>query len=106
MKQSLTMAMIMLVCAAVVLSATPTMINYQGRLTNSTGGAVPDSSYTVVFTIYNAESGGNMIWTETQAVTTSDGSFAVLLGWTTPISDTVFAATARYLGVKVGTDPE
>ncbi len=99
-------------CAFLVLtissaySVTPTSLNYQGRLTTAGGMTVPDGSYSVVFTIYNAAIGGTSKWTETQSVTTSGGLFAVLLGTVTPVTDTVFSSTKRYLGVRVGADPE
>ena len=84
----------------------PTAINYQGRLTTVGGTSVPDGSYSVVFTIYDAASFGSSKWTETQSVNTTGGLFAVLLGTVTPITDTVFNGASRYLGVKVGADPE
>ncbi len=92
---------------AITSAATPTLINYQGKLTDGTGLPFPDGvPCTVVFTIYDAATGGTVIWTESQSVTTSGGIFAVLLGSTTPITDAVFTATTRYLGIKVGADPE
>ncbi len=93
-------------CVSSVYAATPQLINYQGRLTNAGGTAVPNATYSVTFTIYDAPSGGAGKWTETQSVTTSDGLFAVLLGTVTPVKDTVFNGTTRYLGVRVGADPE
>ncbi len=87
-------------------AATPTAISYQGRLTNAGGTAVPDGSYSIAFTICDTPSGGTGKWTETQSVTTSGGLFAVQLGTVNAIVDTVFKDAFRYLGVKVGTDPE
>jgi trimeric autotransporter adhesin len=99
-------------CALLALSvstiyaAAPTALNFQGRLSTTVGAAVPDGSYSVVFTIYDAPSGGISKWTETQSVTTSSGLFAVLLGSVSPLTDSVFNSPSRYLGVKVGPDPE
>ena len=89
-------------------AATPTKINYQGRLTDGSGNPVPDSPplYSIVFTIYDDDAGTNVIWTETQSVSTTDGFFAVILGTDNPITDDVFAGATRYLGIKVGGDPE
>jgi hypothetical protein len=97
---------IMVLLCGQLLAAVPTAINYQGRLANAGGTVVPDGSYSIVFTIYDAASGGTSKWTETQSVTTSGGLFAVLLGSITPVTDTVFNGAERYLGVKVGADPE
>ncbi len=104
-------AVLCLVLATLVLSslsqaAVPTAINFQGRLTTPAGVPVADGSYSVTFTVYDAFSGGTSTWTETQSVTTSDGLFAVLLGTVSPITDTVFNSTTRYLGLKVGIGPE
>jgi hypothetical protein len=91
---------------AVTLSATPTMMNYQGLLTTAAGVPISDGSYTVVFTIYDSPAGGLTKWTETQSVTTVDGAFSVLLGSITPITATIFPGATRYLGTKVAADPE
>ena len=56
-------------------------INYQGQLTNLAGTAVADGSHSVVFSIYDQLSGGNLIWSETQpAVVTTSGLFNIALG--------------------------
>jgi trimeric autotransporter adhesin len=94
------------VIPSIAPATTPTVINYQGRLTTSSGTPVPDGLYSVVFTLYDAATGGSTIWAETQSVTTSSGLFAVLLGLSTPITDAVFSTTTRHLGIKVGADPE
>jgi hypothetical protein len=98
-------SLVILMCGQ-VLAATPTAVNYQGRLTNGSGSPVPDGNYTVVFTIYDAASGGTGRWSESQSVTTSSGLFSVMLGSGSPITDSVFSGTTRYLGIRVGTDPE
>ena len=69
------------------------MLNYQGRLTDASSDPVADAIYSVVFTIYDDPTAGTSVWTETQNVTTSGGSFSVLLGSVTPILDTVFIGT-------------
>src|SRR3989338_5753863 len=39
-------------------------LNYQGKLTNSSGVQVTDGSWNFRFKLYNASSGGDLIWTE------------------------------------------
>lgn len=95
-----------LIFAWPIMSDVPAAINYQGQLTNGTGDPVPNGTYTVVFTIYDAASGGETKWTETQSVSTTDGLFAVLLGSINPIADTVFVQSPRYLGAKIESDAE
>ena len=60
-------------------AAVPRYINYQGRLTDSDDNPVTgDINMTVK--IYNTESGGTPLWTETQATTVTRGVFNILLG--------------------------
>jgi hypothetical protein len=84
----------------------PQMINYQGKLTTPAGAPVNDTLQ-MVFSIYSDEGGTNLLWTETQpTVEVLKGVFNVLLGNVTPIPYSVFDGSVRYLGVKVGGDPE
>lgn len=106
MRTFLPVAAILVAAFSLVNAATPTAINYQGRLTDAAGDPVADGSYSVVFTIYDAATVGDSKWTETQPVTTTDGLFAVLLGTINPILDTVFNGTTRYLGISVDAGPE
>jgi len=61
----------------------PQYLGYSGRLTDSSNSALTDS-YDMTFRIYDALSGGNLLWTEVQsAVSVSSGYFDVNLGDTT-----------------------
>ena len=83
-------------------------INFQGKLVNNPSGTnVSNTTYTMVFTIYDRDSGGTALWTETQTVTTADGVFRVALGSVTPFpSNFNFNWSGLYLGIKVNSDPE
>jgi len=84
----------------------PQMINYQGKLTKASGAPL-DTTVQMIFSIYADSNGTILKWTETQgAVKIDKGVFNVLLGDVNPIPDTVFDGNIRYLGVKVGGDPE
>ena len=84
----------------------PQMINYQGKLTDTTGAPVHDTLQ-MVFTIYADSVGTNPLWTETQgAVIIEKGVFNVLLGSVDSIPYSVFNGNVRYLGIKVGDDAE
>ncbi len=104
--QILFLVVALLVLSIAVNAEVPKSFNYQGRLTDDGGNPVPDDSYEVVFTIYDAATGGNSKWTETQSIITSNGLFAVLLGTINPIVDTVFNGTTRYLSLEVAGAPE
>lgn len=95
---------------AIALAEVPKPINYQGRLTDALGEPVADGSYNVVFTIYNdptLSGGGNIVWSSgSQAVTTSNGLFSYLLGSNVAFPTDIVSDSARYLGIKVESDPE
>lgn len=109
MKRNLKLSVIVMVLAVaeVCLAASSTqMINYQGRLTDIGGAPVSGSTVSVTFSIYGAASGTTALWTETQSVSVAGGVYSVELGAANPISDDLFKAPSRWLGVKVRTDPE
>jgi hypothetical protein len=92
--------------AVTAMAEVPHMINYQGRLTDDSGNPM-DTTISMEFTIYDDSTGGTAVWTETHAaVTVTSGFFNILLGSVSPITDTVFSEPERYLGLKVGGDPE
>jgi len=78
-------------------------INYQGKLTNSSGVAVSTADYNLEFKIYTAL--GVLVWTETRSggnkVTVTSGLFSVMLGEVTPISS-IDWDQPLYLGINVG----
>ncbi|MGI8419564.1 MAG: beta strand repeat-containing protein [Candidatus Levyibacteriota bacterium] len=82
-------------------------INFQGKLVDNNGLNVADSTYTVVFTLYDASSGGTNLWTESDSVTTTAGIFQVALGAVnTNLGNANFNSDSIYLGIKVGSDAE
>jgi type VI protein secretion system component Hcp len=59
----------------------PMSINYQGRLLDSAGKPVPNGTHDFVFRFYDAETGGNLLWSEEHLdVPVNDGLFQVNLG--------------------------
>lgn len=108
-----------------VTSAVPGFISYQGRVLNSSGGLVGTGtpvSRTVIFRIWDHPSNtlvANLLYSEAQTVTVSEGEFSVLVGTgsanptqtfgysettkgppTTSLAN-VFNGATRYLGVTV-----
>ncbi len=57
-------------------------INFQGRVVNKSDGTnVADNTYSFIFKLYDAASGGNLLWQETQSsVQVTSGIFQVQLG--------------------------
>lgn len=78
-------------------------INYQGRLTNSSGVSVTDGTYNMEFKLYDGAN--NLLWTETRTggdkVTVKSGLFSVMLGAVSPLTSIDFSQTL-YLGVNIG----
>ncbi|MDH3891194.1 MAG: hypothetical protein OEV49_08930 [candidate division Zixibacteria bacterium] len=96
------------ICLLMGVSASgqiPQLLNYQGRLT--TAGTAIDTVVPILFTIYNDSLGANPLWSETHpAVNVEKGLFAVMLGSVTSLPDGLFGDSTRYLGIRIGDDPE
>ena len=84
------------------ISAVATTVNYQGHLADSNGNPLNDT-VSLTFAIYDAETGGNVIWgPETHAaVDVQDGLFSVGLGTIQPLSADVWTGGDRYLEITV-----
>ncbi|NQT90267.1 MAG: hypothetical protein HQ558_03335 [Candidatus Omnitrophica bacterium] len=63
----------------------PKTLNFQGRLTDQDGNPL-NGNHPVTFSIYDASTGGNKLWTETQTVNVSDGIYNCRLGSSTPLN--------------------
>ncbi len=125
--------------AQTATSAVPGLFNFQGKVANANGslvGASPNPvNRTVIFRIWDhasASTAANLVYSEQQVVTISDGEFSVLIGQgsavsTTPLgysesskgpgsltiaSASVFGGATRFLGITIDdgnsatTDPE
>jgi hypothetical protein len=100
--------------AAGSAAAVPPFLSEQGRLFTSAGAPVTNTDLAIRFTIYTAVDGDGhgtgQLWTENQTVAVDDGYFSVVLGDTsgggTALPANLFNGSTRYLGIKVGTDPE
>lgn len=61
----------------------PQRLSFQGFLVDGNGAPLGQSApknYDIIFRIYNAETAGALLWTESQTVTVDQGHFSVLLG--------------------------
>lgn len=100
----------LVICLTVLLTvnifsqALPHEISYQGVLKDASGVVVTNGDYTLTFKLYETESGGTEIWTETKLITVVDGIINTKLGSITPI---VLPFDKTYwLGITIGTDSE
>ncbi len=84
-------------------------INFQGKVTNPNGTNVTDGSYSFVFALYTASSGGVAVWTDTETLVVDDGVFQYNLGSDTtnaPLPGSVnFNTDNIYLGITFNSDP-
>jgi len=82
----------------------PHLINYQGKLTDTDGNPVSDGTHSIVFRIYDAESGGNLLWEETQSILIQKGIFACFLGGVNDLN--IPFDKPYWLAIKVTSDEE
>jgi hypothetical protein len=88
------------------LAAVPSLVNFQGVLTETTTGLpITDGPHSVTFRIFDVDTGGTALWQEAKNIDTSGGVFDTLLGSVTPLPSDVFDGTARYLEIQVSPDP-
>ena len=104
--------------ASVFLVGGSPEINYQGKLTEPSGVAVPNADYNIRFKLYTDLTGGTPIWTETHCYSSDSGStcdgsgtdnrvgltsglFSVMLGSINSLSD-IDMNRVLYLGVEIG----
>jgi hypothetical protein len=80
-------------------------LSVQGSIQNSSGIALADGKYSVVFRLYESESGGTPVWSETHPeLKISGGLYSATLGLFTPL--TASFDKPYFLGVSVGGSPE
>ncbi len=102
---------IFLACSGSAIAQTNPEINYQGKLTDATGSAVPDGTYNMRFwlapALDTATTSPSIEWTEEwlvsggEGVQVTNGLFSIMLGSTTALTGVDFNQTL-YLGVEIG----
>jgi hypothetical protein len=107
-KTQFVLAVVALVLLAVNTAAeVPQLINYQGRLTDSLGNPVADGDYQITFNIWNWWEGGALLWTsDAQTIYVENGLFTYTLGSQQPLQHSLFADSARWLGIRINNDEE
>jgi hypothetical protein len=77
-------------------------IPYAGRLASAEGQPVADGPYDFSFALYEAEMGGEPLWSEIQqAIAVTDGAFRTALGSIHPVSHSVLDGCTRWLAVGI-----
>ncbi len=106
------MKKIVIVTVLVVLSVftligqnSPSVINYQGYLTDTVNSQV-NGSHVLSFRIYETEQSTEFIWEESKVVEVINGYFHTQLGSINPIEQSTFGEPNRWLGISVDDDNE
>ncbi|GAB4172335.1 MAG: hypothetical protein Fur0032_11720 [Terrimicrobiaceae bacterium] len=58
----------------------PSLVTYQGRLVGPDGVVISDGTRALTFRLFDAPTGGNLIWARKYDVPVTDGRFSVVLG--------------------------
>jgi hypothetical protein len=87
-----------------VLAGTVTpILQYQGRLTNpTTGEPVTDGLYSMGFYLFDVDTDGTALWSESKSVTVQHGLFSTILGDTNALHQSLFNGQALWLEITVG----
>ncbi|MBK7412605.1 MAG: hypothetical protein IPI29_08640 [Ignavibacteria bacterium] len=97
---------VLLVMASTVSTAQiARQISYQGLLTNPQGIPITDGQYGLVLRLYDAPTGGNLVWEETQQTQVVKGLFNVLMGANVPLDGVDFFNTQLYLETAITGQP-
>jgi len=83
-----------------IIAAVPRVLNYQGKLLDSSGVEVNDT-LPITFRLYSTESGGTPLWEENQTVVITNGLFSAFLGNLTPFPDSLDFSSAYWLEVEI-----
>jgi hypothetical protein len=105
--------LILIACFAFSLSHTPkaqaaasTYLNFQARIKNSSGGLIADGYYNLEFKVYDASSGGTLLWTETRTsankVRVVNGYMSVSLGSVTAFPGTIDWSQEHWITMNIG----
>jgi len=77
----------------------------QGSVQNASGAPVNNGTYSMTFRLYETESGGTPVWSETQpSVAVTGGLYSISLGSVNPL--TASFSKVYYLGVSIGSGNE
>ncbi len=105
----LALAIVLYSHAAGAVTSVPTKMNFQGRLTDSSGNIMANGNYNMRLRLYTVSSGGSSVWSEdrlvsaAQGVQVTNGLFSVQLGDISALAASLFASGALYLEVELPT---
>ncbi|MBN2541449.1 hypothetical protein JXI42_01130 [bacterium] len=92
----------------------PRVISYQGYLTDDESAPLPDGTYSIIFRIFDTETGGIPLWNESQEVELERGIYNTYLGMTSSLNlpfdepywlETVVSGTILTPRVRLSSSP-
>jgi len=90
-----------LVAIGASFAAAPSLVRYQGRLTDNAGVPI-NGTQAILFEIFSVSSGGSSLWSETQSVSVANGALDVALGAVNPLLPSAFNGPDAWLQVTIG----
>jgi hypothetical protein len=70
----------------ILFAEVPRQIAYRGILTDPKGNPKPDGAYAVTFSLYSEATSGAAQWSQSENITTHNGTFATMLGSVNPLN--------------------
>lgn len=104
LKMTVFAAFLLALMAGTSLAVVPSTLSYQGTLTDKAGNPI-SATRTIVFRLYNIDSGGTALWAETQTLTVTGGRFGAVLGLSTSLDPSILSGDT-WLGIGVEGEPE
>jgi hypothetical protein len=95
---------LVLFCLEIFAQSYQGTVSFQGMLKDGSGTLLPDGAYTILFRIYDTESGGDELWGEQKLVTVEEGIFHTQLGSMTSLN--LPFDKPYWLGINVETGEE
>ena len=86
--------------------AVPMQLSQQGRLVDASGAAA-SGNHNLTFRLYNAGTGGTLLWNETVSSNFTNGYYSVVLGSDTinnPLEDSVLESGDLFIEIEIDSD--
>lgn len=107
-RAALVLALFGLLLGGRAISSAPRSIGFIGSVTRPGSAQLPDGNYAVALALYDVQTGGTALWTDTRNVAVVKGVFTTLLGdeASNPIPLSVRFDAPYFVGVRIGADAD
>jgi hypothetical protein len=94
------MTVLFTMTAGFALAEVPHKISFQGYVSSLSGNPI-SGRHIFTFTMYNAQTGGNSLWTDSDSLALDKGQFNAYLGEHTALPDSIFTGQLLWLETAV-----